>query len=388
MRRESSGRIAESVCTLRAFEWPEPGPTVGKSPDGFDGVVYEPSGSDPPGSEKPDPGRLGRVDVPNVDEDEDDEDDEVAETMVTVALAWSESAPVAFTVAVRVTFDPDATAEVVSAPATSSELCPVGRLPRSQTSPFADGQTANVGASTSVTLLTVTVRVVPVLAALVVHTNTAKLAVPPGGTLLLRYASTDTHSCGVGGGGLGEGVLGLGEGVVGVGDGVVGAVVLGVFVGVGLSPVEVVGIGVLPGVGLPVGVSLGSEDGVTPVVRLGVLVPDGLALEAGLEGLALADRLGDADDVGLLTSSEFVAVLACDESVLVVAVGRVAHGLEALSRTPGFEGETLVPATVVTTASTTRRPSAAIWARLSISSARSRPARRGPDRSCPACLIR
>jgi hypothetical protein len=85
IRRESSGRIAESVCTLRAFEWLEPGPTVGKRPDGFDGVVYEPSGSDPPGSEKPDPGRLGRVEVPSVDEDEGDVDDEAPETMETVA---------------------------------------------------------------------------------------------------------------------------------------------------------------------------------------------------------------------------------------------------------------------------------------------------------------
>jgi hypothetical protein len=386
MRRESSGRVAESVCTLRAFEWPEPGPTVGNRPDGFDGVVYEPSGSDPPGSEKPDPGRLGSVEVPNVDEDEDDEVDEVAETIVTVALAWPESAPVAFAVAVRVTFVPDATAEVVSEPATSSELCPVGRLPRLQTSPLADGQTANVGASTSVAWLTVTVRVVPVLAALVVHTNTAKLAVPPGGTLLLRYASTDTHSCGVGGGVVGGGVVGGGV-VGGVLGGVVG-VVVALVVGDGVSPVEVVGDGVRAGVGLPVGVSLGVDDGVTLDVRLGVLVPDGLALDAVLEALALADRLGDADEVGLLTSSEFVAVFACDESALVVAVGRVAHGFAALSRTSGLEGEALVAASVAPTASTISRPSEAIWARLSISSARSRLARRGPGRSCPACLIR
>jgi hypothetical protein len=286
---------------------------------------------------------------------------------------------------VRVTFDPEATAEVVSEPATSSVLCPVGRLPRSQTSPFADGQTANVGASTSVTLLMVTVRVVPVLAALVVHTNTAKLAVPPGGTLLLRYASTDTHSCGVGGGGVGEGVL------VGVGVDVGVGVVVALVVGVGLSPVEVVGDGVRPGVGLPVAVSLGVADGVTLAVRLGVLVVDGLALDAVLEGLALeglADRLGDADEVGLLTSSELVAALACDESALVVAVGRVAHGLAALSRTSGLEAERLAPAPVITTASTIRRPSAAVWARLSISSARSRRVRPGPDGTCPARLIR
>jgi hypothetical protein len=291
---------------------------------------------------------------------------------------------VAFAVAVRVTFVPDATAEVVFEPATSSELCPVGRLPRLQTSPSADGQTANVGASTSVALLTVTVRVVPVLAAPVVHTNTAKLAVPPGGSLLLRYASTDTHSCGVGGDGVGVGVLGLGVGVLGLGDGLV-VVVLGL-VGVGLVPVEVVGDGVRAGVGLPVGVPLGVDDGVTLAVRLGVLVCDGLSLDAVLEGLA--DRLGDADDVGLLTTTELAAVLPCEESVLVVAVGRVAHGLLALSRTPGLEGEPPVPAPVVTATSTIRRPSAAAGASLSIFSARSRLARRGPDRSCPACLIR
>jgi hypothetical protein len=52
---------------------------VGKRPDGFVGVVYEPAGSDPPGREKPDPGKLGRAGTVG-----DVADDAVPETMVTV----------------------------------------------------------------------------------------------------------------------------------------------------------------------------------------------------------------------------------------------------------------------------------------------------------------
>jgi hypothetical protein len=263
----------------------------------------------------------------------------------------------------------------------------------SHTSPLGEGHTANVGASTSAAWPTLTVRVVPELATLAVHTNTAKLAVPPGGTLLLRYGKTDTHSWAGGGGGLvllGVGV-GVGVGVavgVAVGVGVVEVVgsVDGVVVGDGLEGLEVLG----DGDGLVVDESLGLDDGVALAVRLGVLVPDGLALGPVLEGLVLEGLvleglvlevrvvgLAEADwlDVGLLICADVVAVLACAEIRLAVAVGRAAHGLAALSRMSGPWRVSLAPAPMITTASTISPPSAAVWARLSISSARSCPAR-------------
>lgn len=163
---------------------------MGNRPVGFVGVVNAPSGSEVPGSAKE--GRLGSADDgnPDSDEEEDEADDEAAAAVVTLTVACAEKvlAPLvcAVTFAVRVTFVPDATADVVSAPATSSVLLPVCRGPRLQTAPLADPHTANVGACTFAALAMLTVTFVPLLLEIVVQAKTAKLAVPPGGTLLFR----------------------------------------------------------------------------------------------------------------------------------------------------------------------------------------------------------
>ena len=166
---------------------PEPfGDTVGNRPDGLVGVVYDPSGSVPPGRDRP----SDRSDDPSpVNADPGDDAAELGAVTVTVASALYDfaSSP-AFASAVRVTFVPDAAAAVVAAPATNSELVPVSSDPRVHVALLADGHTANVGESTSATFAMLTVTVVPVLSAAVVHTKIAKLAVPPGATLLLRYA--------------------------------------------------------------------------------------------------------------------------------------------------------------------------------------------------------
>jgi hypothetical protein len=114
---------------------------VGNSPLGFVGVVKEPSGSVPPGREKP--GRLG-----NDEEDspspsvEDDEGEGVAVFVtVTVESAWTDAAPVAAAVAVRMTRVPFAAAEVTPEPATISVACPIGRLSRVHRAPSGDGHT-------------------------------------------------------------------------------------------------------------------------------------------------------------------------------------------------------------------------------------------------------
>lgn len=170
-------------------------------------------------------------------------------------------------------------------------------------------------------------------------------------------------------------VVGVGVGLV-VGDEL--GVPVGVFVGLGEVLAEELGrdVGVRAGTGLPLGEVV--CDGVVPVVV------DGPAV-----GLAEADPLGvtDADPVGWV----LITVEPLDESfganTLATAVGRLAQGLAALSRTPWAGLVPAAPAPVSTTASTTRMPSAAVWARLSISSVRSRPAWCETGRLCPACLI-
>jgi hypothetical protein len=305
------------------------------------GVVNAPSGSEPPGSENP--GRLGSDDDPRPDSADDDADElALAVVTVTVASAWSVFAPpLAFATAVRVTFVPDAAAAVVAAPATNSVLVPVCSGPRLQTSPFGDEHTANVGASTSATFAMLAVTVVPVLSAAVVHTKIAKLAVPPGAMLLLRYAKTDTQSCGVGLGG-GE-LLGGGVELEGVGVGV-GVEVVGVGVGVGVGvavpvPEDELGLsgGVLTGTGLPGGVV---DDG------LGDGVAVALGLDVPVVALAEADRLGDADVLGVLLMAVELAVESVDaarSTTLAATVGRVAHGFVELSRTPRVGPAAAVP---------------------------------------------
>jgi hypothetical protein len=166
--------------------------------------------------------------------------------------------------------------------------------------------------------------------------------------------------------------------------GLVVGVGVGVFVGLGEVLVEELGrdVGVRAGTGLPLGEVV--CDGVVPVVVDELAVGDVRAV-----GLAEADPLGvtDADPVGWV----LITVEPLDESFganrLATAVGRLAQGLAALSRTPWAGLVPAAPAPVSTTASTTRRPSAAVCARLSISSVRSRLAWCETCRLCPACLI-
>jgi hypothetical protein len=93
---------------------------VGNRPDGFVGVVNDPSGSVPPGREKP--GRLGNVEDPNpsCDDCEGEEEGGAAFETVTVEWAWTDVDPGADAVAVRMTRVPLAAAEVTPAPATIS----------------------------------------------------------------------------------------------------------------------------------------------------------------------------------------------------------------------------------------------------------------------------
>jgi hypothetical protein len=169
---------------------PLDGNTVGKSPDGFVGDVIAPSGSEPPGSERP--GRPGSE--PSVGSEPPDGGgvgDGVgvgagAAVTLTVELALPDVAPLACAVAVSVILVPgDAPAET-AVPASSSQACPVDSGPRLQTLLFAFAQIANVGAATSGTFPVLTVTDVALLAAPVVHTRIAKLAVLPGVTMLLR----------------------------------------------------------------------------------------------------------------------------------------------------------------------------------------------------------
>jgi len=160
-----------------------------------------------------------------------------------------------------------------------------------------------------------------------------------------------------------------------------GGVLLGVELGVdvslgvvdGVEPEDdagVVLVGVLAGVGLPVDDELGVVDGVVLPDPLDVLVPEGLAEEAELEGLALeaaelaeADRLGDADVVGLLLSAASLDTVSADASpstALVVAVGRVVHGFVELSRTSCAAPVAALPTPVVAAARTRSMPTLAI----------------------------
>ena len=99
-------------------------------------------------------------------------------------------------------------------------------LPTLQAVPLATGQTVNAGVCTPAADLAATRTVTPELGALVLHTQTAKLATAPGFTrALAENDCTWTQSCGVLGFGFGDGEvfvgLGFGDGevFVGLGDG-------------------------------------------------------------------------------------------------------------------------------------------------------------------------
>ena len=179
MRRELSGDVADTVSASDCFgsfvAWLEdaaalvldPGETVGNNPAGSVGDVNAPlgnGGSDEPGTVLPGsvpPGLAGGGEV------------ELDATTPIVALAWNEVAPLAFAVAVSAICSPADAASCTRTAATISSDWPVGRLPTVQTAPLCWGQTVNRGASTLAAFPTLTVTVVPVLAARVLHTQIA-----------------------------------------------------------------------------------------------------------------------------------------------------------------------------------------------------------------------
>jgi len=173
-----SGDVADTVVASDFFgsfvAWPEdgvlvlaPGETVGNNPEGSVGEVNAPlgsGGSDVPGTVLPGsvpPGTAGSGEV------------ELDATTPTVALAWNEVAPLAFAVAVSVICSPAGAASRTRAPATISADWLVGRLPTVQTAPLCCGHTVNRGAATLAAFPTLTVTVVPALAAPVLHTQIA-----------------------------------------------------------------------------------------------------------------------------------------------------------------------------------------------------------------------
>jgi hypothetical protein len=171
MRRESSGRIDDTVVAsavaffpaLPLVLAPDVGDTVGNSPDGFEpvGEVSAPSdGVDVPGSESP-----AFADV------EAGLDAGFEATTSIVALDWKEVALRARTVAVRVIFSPAEADLRTPTAASSSSLWLVSKSPTVQTSPRGCEHTVKRGASTSATLLMLTVTLAPSLSAPVLHTK-------------------------------------------------------------------------------------------------------------------------------------------------------------------------------------------------------------------------
>lgn len=140
--------------TARAWErfktpvWPlaadgelePPGPTVGNSPDGspFGGVssLFGTGGSSPGGI-----GPAGTVGCGDADGD-----GVLAAMTLIVAAAWKEPALVPRAVAVSVIRSPAEAARRTNTPATSSSLCPVGKVPTVQTALFGAGHTVKRGA--------------------------------------------------------------------------------------------------------------------------------------------------------------------------------------------------------------------------------------------------
>ena len=199
-----------------------------------------------------------------------------------------------------------------------------------------------------------TVTVVPRLSAPVLHTQIAKLAVPPGRTLLLENGLTCTQSCG-----------GFGFGV-------------GVGVGVGVVVVVGVGVGVAVGDGLGLADALASGVGV--LVGVGVGLADALALAGGV-ALALGVGLGDASGCCMMTAASKVAV-TCGPfraAALTVAAGRLAHVVAALRRSFRYACATAALADpLVTMNIPAMMPKVAVWARRNVTdtlSPRCRPAR-------------
>jgi hypothetical protein len=114
----------------------------------------------------------------------------------------------------------------------------------------------------------------------------------------------------------------------------------------------------------------------------------GLVVESRGRGLADGGRLGVGEDLPRTVAASAVVVpswLPEAVTALAVAAGRVVHS--AASRKVRC-GPDKAPEPVVTTASTTKTPSAAVWVRPRSSSTRSRSAHRGRRRACFARFVR
>jgi len=194
-------------------------------------------------------------------------------TTTSVAESVKEYAPLAEAVAEICTCSPSAAFAPTLIPASNSSAWPTGRLPTLQAEPSGAGQTVKVGVLMYAAAATWARTVIPALAALVVQTQTTKLATWPAFTCEeLESDCTRTHSCGVF--------------ALGVGDGEV-------LVGLGLGFLVDVGLGLALAVGSLVGVGLGLLDA---AVDEELPDGDGDALLRSDE-LALADGLGLFDEL-------------------------------------------------------------------------------------------
>jgi hypothetical protein len=213
-------------------------------------------------------------------------------TTLSRADPVNDNAPEAVALAEICTSPPTAANEPTFTVTCSSSAWPAGRSPTSHVEPRSAGQTVNFGAPMERAEATLACTLVPVAAALVLHTQMAKVAVRPAFTSPeLEKDSTRTQSCEVllaGGDFVGE--LGVG---VGLGDVWVG---VGVGVGVGVDELADGDDDELPdgeGDCAPDPDVLGLDDG----LGLAEWLTDGEVLgDADL--LLLAERLGEAD--GLL----------------------------------------------------------------------------------------
>jgi hypothetical protein len=171
-----SGSVADTSRALERFkalprlvaadgELEPPGPTVGNKPEGSPfGGVSSPSGTggSPAG---------GIVSAGTVGVGVADGDGVLAAMTLIVAAEWKEPALVPRAVAVSVIRSPAEAARRTNAPATSSSLCPVGKVPTVQTARLGAGHTVKRGASMCAAFPRVAVTVTPRASATVLQTK-------------------------------------------------------------------------------------------------------------------------------------------------------------------------------------------------------------------------
>jgi hypothetical protein len=132
-----------------------PGPTVGNNPDGLPfGEMSSPLGT---GGSSPD----GMVAAGTVGVGDAVGDGVLAAMTLMVAAEWKELALLPRAVAVSVIRSPAEAARRTEASATSSSLCPAGKMPTVQTARFGLGHTVKRGASTCATFPRAAVTVTP-----------------------------------------------------------------------------------------------------------------------------------------------------------------------------------------------------------------------------------